>query len=92
MHRFASIVAVLLLLPLFAAASAPIALNAIVNYGVSPNQITIDGSGFSPKGVAPQVIFNNGSLTPLVSFTDSVIVANLVRNQPGWNIFARNHK
>ena len=82
MRHFTSVAALVLLTSLFAAGSTPLVLNAIINYGISPNQITIDGSGFSPKGIAPQVVFNNGSLGPLVSFTDSVIVANLVRNQP----------
>lgn len=82
MRHLASIVVVLLMTSFFAAASTPLMLNAIVNYGVNPNQITITGSGFSPKGIVPQVVFNNGSLNPLVSFTDSVIVANLVKNQP----------
>ncbi len=82
MRHLASVVAVVLLTSLFAAGSTPVVLSAIVNYGVTPNQITINGSGFSPKGITPQVVLNNGSLNPLVSFTDSVIVANLVRNQP----------
>jgi hypothetical protein len=82
MRHFACVAAVVLMNVLFAAASTPIVLSAIVNYGVSPNLITFMGSGFSPKGITPQVILNNGSLNPLVSFTDSVIVANLVRNQP----------
>lgn len=67
---------------LTAAGSTPVVLSAIVNSGVSPNQITITGAGFNPKGIAPQVVLNNGSLNPLVSFTDMVIVANLPRNQP----------
>jgi Collagen triple helix repeat (20 copies) len=82
MRHLACIAATLLLTSSFAAGSTPVVLSAIVNYGVTPNQITITGSGFSPRGITPQVVLNNGSLNPLVSFTDSVIVANLVRNQP----------
>lgn len=82
MRYLACVAAVVLLTSSFAAGSTPVVLSAIVNYGVSPNQITITGSGYSPKGITPSVVLNNGSLNPLVSFTDSVIVANLVRNQP----------
>src|SRR5436305_14242095 len=83
MRRILCLAAVLrLTASLAAAVNPPTLLNAWINYGVTPNQIIIDGAGFSPKGLAPQVIFNNGLLNPLVSFTDSVIVANLVKNQP----------
>src|SRR5207237_5921182 len=47
-----------------------------INYSISPNQITINGSGFSPQGRVPTVSFNNVPLI-LVSFSDVQIIANL---------------
>ena len=77
MRHFTIATAVLLLASLFAAGSTPVVDNTTINYGVNPSQITIRGSGFSPKGIAPAVLFNNVSLAPLVSSTDLSIVANL---------------
>jgi hypothetical protein len=74
--RYFVIPSVLLLTSLFAAATTPVVNNSSINYGVNPNQITINGSGFSPKSSAPMVLFNNVSLT-LLSFIDLQIVANL---------------
>jgi hypothetical protein len=62
--------------------SSPLVLNVFINYSVTPNQIIINGGGFSNSGLAPTVILNNGSLAPLVSFTATTIVANLPRGIP----------
>ncbi|MFY9561698.1 MAG: LamG-like jellyroll fold domain-containing protein [Terriglobales bacterium] len=72
MRCFASTVAVLLLSSLFAAASVPVVNNSSINY--TAQQITINGSGFSPKGTAPTVLFNNIVIPPL-SFSDLQVVA-----------------
>jgi hypothetical protein len=48
--------------------------NSSINY--SNNQLTINGTGFSPSGKAPIVNFNAINLT-LVSFSNTVILANL---------------
>jgi N-acetylneuraminic acid mutarotase len=48
--------------------------SASINY--STNEISIHGSGFDPARIAPTVTFNGTRLT-LVSFTASLIVANL---------------
>ena len=45
MRHFLSAAAVLLLTPLFASAATPVVNNIIINYAVSPNQITVNGSG-----------------------------------------------
>jgi hypothetical protein len=76
MRSFVSIVSTVMLASLFAAAATPVVNNSTINYGVSPNQITIAGSGFSPQGKTPTVLFNNLTL-PLVSFTDTQIIATL---------------
>jgi hypothetical protein len=68
--------AALLLVTTFATAATPVVNNSVINYGVSPNQITISGSGFSPQGKSPAVLFNNVNLS-LASFSDSQIVASL---------------
>lgn len=57
--------AVLQLSALFAAAAAPVVPvvnNSTINYSLSPNQITVNGSGFKPSSTAPTVLFNNVSL------------------------------
>lgn len=72
MRHLACIAAVLLLTSLFAAAATPVVNNSTIDY--TAQQITISGSGFSPKGIAPAVLFNNVAITP-VSFSDSQIVA-----------------
>jgi Collagen triple helix repeat (20 copies)/IPT/TIG domain len=62
-------------------AALPLVLNnATINYGASPNQITINGTGFSNFGIAPTVLFNDVNVAPLVSFTNEQIVANLPVN------------
>ena len=76
MRRLACLIAVLLLMPLFCRAATPVVNNSVTNYNVSPNQITVSGSGFDPKGVAPTVSFNNVTLTVL-TFSDTQIVASL---------------
>jgi len=48
--------------------------SASINY--STNEITIHGTGFDPSRIAPTVTFNGTRLT-LVSFTTSLLVANL---------------
>jgi hypothetical protein len=65
MLRFVSSLAVLLLTSLFAAAApaTPVVNNSAIDYNVSPNQITINGSGFLPQSAAPTVLFNNVTLT-----------------------------
>jgi hypothetical protein len=78
MHRFA--VALLLLTPMFAVAApsvTPLVNSSTINYSLSPNQITIIGTSFSPTGVAPTVLFNNINVAPLVSSSNSQIVAQL---------------
>lgn len=67
---------VVVLSSLFAAAATPVVNNSVINYGVTPNQITINGSGFQPQSAAPTVLFNNSTLT-VVSFTNMQVVANL---------------
>jgi len=76
MRHVVSTAAILLFTSVFAAAATPVVNNSAINYTLSPNQITINGSGFSPQGKAPAVLFNNVTLTVL-SFTDTQIVANL---------------
>jgi hypothetical protein len=76
MPTFALIATFLLLSSLFAVAATPLVNNSSINYSLSPNQITINGSGFSPQGRSPTVLFNNATLS-LVSFTDLQIVAGL---------------
>jgi hypothetical protein len=62
--------------------ACPLLLNAYINYSSTPNQIIINGGGFSNTGLAPTVIWNNQNLVPLVSFTPTVIVANLPNGIP----------
>lgn len=76
MRHFVFNAAVLLLSSLFAAAATPVVNNSVINYSVSPNQITINGSGFQPQSAAPTVLFNNVTLT-LGSFSNAQVVANL---------------
>ncbi|MGA3194981.1 MAG: IPT/TIG domain-containing protein, partial [Terriglobales bacterium] len=74
---------VLLLTSLLAAAAPqPVVNSDIINYGVSPNEITINGSAFSTSGTAPTVLFNNINVAPLVSFTNKQIVARLPAGTP----------
>src|SRR2546429_395526 len=61
-----------------AAKSPPIVLDAYIN-PVNPNQLVINGGGFSNSGLAPTVIWNNQNLAPLVSFSSTQIIANLPR-------------
>jgi hypothetical protein len=56
------------------AANPPAIYSTVVN--LSNNQITINGTNFSPTGLAPKVIFAHTSLTPL-SFTNLSLVAQL---------------
>jgi hypothetical protein len=58
MPTFALIATFLLLSSLFAVAATPLVNNSSINYSLSPNQITINGSGFSPQGRSPTVLFN----------------------------------
>ena len=77
MRHCARVAVVVLLTPLLlSAASTPLVNNSTINYSLTPNQITVNGSGFSPKGIPPTVLFNNVVLT-LVSFVDTQFVANL---------------
>ena len=78
--RYFVLPAILILSSLFAVAASPVVPvvnNSTINYGLNPNRITINGTGFQPSSAAPTVLFNNVSLTPLVSFTNLQIVANL---------------
>jgi hypothetical protein len=77
MNRFAYTIVFLLLITPFANGASPIVNSSTINYGVSPNQITVSGSGFNPQGRVPTVLFNSVTLSSLVSFSDSQIVANL---------------
>jgi hypothetical protein len=77
MRHFALIATLMVSASVFAAAATPVVNNSTINYTLSPRQIAISGSGFSPQGKAPTVLFNNISLTPLVSFSDAQIIANL---------------
>jgi hypothetical protein len=72
MRHLPLVFAFVVLTSLFTAASTPVVNNNSINY--STQQITINGSGFDPKGIAPTVLFNNVAITP-VSFSDSQIVA-----------------
>jgi hypothetical protein len=76
MRHFTFTAAVLLFVSSFAAAATPVVNSSVINYSAAPNQITIAGSGFSPQGKTPTVLFNNVNLT-VVSFSDTQIVANL---------------
>jgi Collagen triple helix repeat (20 copies)/IPT/TIG domain len=76
MRHFA-LITVMLFGSLVATAATPVVNNSTLTYTSAPNQITINGSGFSPQGKVPTVLFNNASLSPLVSFSDTQIVANL---------------
>jgi hypothetical protein len=60
----------------------PNILNAWVYYIPIPNQLIINGGGFSNSGLAPTVIWNN-QLLSLVSFSSTHIVAELPRGVPG---------
>jgi len=62
--------------------SSPIILNAFINYSTTPNQLILNGGGFSNSGLAPTVILNNGNLSPLVSFSATQIIANIPRGTP----------
>jgi hypothetical protein len=55
-------------------ATAPIIFSAVVN--TTNNRITINGSNFSPSGLAPTVVFATTTLTVL-SFTNHSAVAHL---------------
>ena len=66
-------VAVLFLSSLFVFAAppaTPIVNNTSINY--TANQITLNGSDFSPTGKVPTVLINNVTLT-LASFTNTAI-------------------
>ena len=67
---------VLLAISLFAAAApTPVVNSTQINY--STNQITVSGNNFSPGGGGtPAATFNSNAI-PLVSFTNTVIVATL---------------
>jgi hypothetical protein len=70
--------AMLLISPFVVAApTVPVVNNSVINYGVTPSQITINGSGFSTASTAPTVLFNNVNLAPLVSFSNLQIIAHL---------------
>src|SRR2546422_250849 len=72
----------LLLSALFATAVSPVSPivnNNTINYSLSPNRITINGSGFQPSTAVPAVLFNNVNLA-LVSSSNTQIVANLPAN------------
>jgi hypothetical protein len=72
MRRFHWLGGFVVLASLFATASTPLVNNSSIDY--TAQRITINGSGFSPKGIAPTVLFNNVAIT-LVSFSDSQIAA-----------------
>src|SRR5215472_5473041 len=72
MRNFACVAALLLLSSLAATAAIPIVNSSTIDYGAQ--QITINGSGFNPRGTAPSVLFNNVLEVPL-TFTDSQVVA-----------------
>jgi hypothetical protein len=56
--------------------------NSTINYGT--NQVTINGSSFEPVKKAPSVIMNGATL-PIVSYTNSQIVATLPKNTAAGN-------
>lgn len=59
MRHFASTAAVLLLTSLFAAGATPVVNNTAISCCPwATIQLTINGSGFSPQGKAPTVLFN----------------------------------
>jgi Collagen triple helix repeat (20 copies) len=62
--------------------SSPTILNAWVYYVPIPNQLIINGGGFSNSGLAPTVFLNNGNLAPLVSYSATQIIANIPRGTP----------
>ena len=62
MRHFVLVNILLLMASLFAVAAMPLVNNSNISYNVSPNQITINGSGFSPQGKAPIALFNNVNL------------------------------
>ncbi len=71
--------AFLLLSSLFATAASPVipvVNNSTIDYGLNPNRITINGSGFRPSSAAPTVLFNNVNLT-IISSSNTQVVANL---------------
>src|SRR5215467_12982902 len=76
MRLFAVCSFVMMISASLALAATPVVNNSFINYGVNPNQITINGSGFSPQGKAPAVNFNNVNLTVL-SFSDTQLIAAL---------------
>jgi Collagen triple helix repeat (20 copies)/IPT/TIG domain len=71
-NRIALLLATVTLCSGIATASTPLVNNSSIDYVAQ--RITVNGSGFNPKGVAPTVLFNNVAITP-VSFSDSQIVA-----------------
>jgi hypothetical protein len=76
LRRFALCLCVSLSL-LKVAASAVTAVSITdASINTSTNQITIQGSGFDPSGVAPTVSFKGVNL-PVVSFTNTTVVATL---------------
>jgi Collagen triple helix repeat (20 copies)/IPT/TIG domain len=70
MRLFPLFPAFVLLTSLFAAASTPVVDKTSIDY--TQKIISITGSGFSPKGIAPTVLFNNSPLT-VTSFSDTQI-------------------
>ena len=86
MHRFNSVLAVIFWLSALSFAAPPVnpvVNSTTINYEVSPNQITISGSGFDPQGKAPALLFNNISIAPMASFSDSQVIANLPNGAQG---------
>src|SRR5947209_18038287 len=61
------------------AANPPAIYSTVLN--LSTNQITVNGTNFSPTGLAPTVQFAHTTLS-LVSFTNLSLVAQL---QPGYS-------
>src|SRR3569623_1689914 len=80
--RHISALAIVLLngLLLQGATPAPVVNTTAIKY--STNRITITGISLSPTGAAPTVNFNSSNLS-MVSFSNTIVVANIPVQQPG---------
>jgi hypothetical protein len=70
MRHFALAITFSVVASLFAAAAMPLVNNSSINYSTNPNQLTVNGSGFSPQGRAPTALFNNGNLAIVSGHAD----------------------